>query len=1087
MTNESVSKSKLIPISYYDPSKETRLSAYADTVVYERDGYFCILRAIRFGGYPEMVHALTDAIYAGATIDAQMEGENFRLKAEVKRYERQVTHDGVYAEATLLCRDGEQNAKTSGDSGEAEDSESQDGSNLPPRKCVIFCPAGDRERLFEELDRKTSVPLIPAFRDYVLDELERRGDLKRITVVSIREKIDAWILRCSHEDANIISVVEEGLRNGTIAIPGTATNPDGFANIGNVTGYLNAFGVTVAERIREQFTPLFDPANEPLSPEILSVNGYIREHAGYPLYDAQLAVAESVKRQLDHDKCAFIVAECGSGKTKIGAAAMAAFWDLKAGRARRTAKTFNIILCPSHVAKKWVREIAETLPNSAAMIVRSITELNGLYGHYQEGDKSVYAVISKEKARDGYMKRPAVLWKRSKKAYVCPDCLKPVEMPVTEDRGGYMEPVKQFFFRTENRKNHKCRCCGSLLWTAVNPCETSDWVKIGNYGWVDRNRVEEHFKKTKNEAVLQRLREIAEHPEARFPVVGACRRFPLSSYIKRRYKGKLDGLIVDELHEYNNDSGQGDAMGEIFAAAKKAIGMTATLINGYASGIFHLLFRTMPACMLQDGKRHCAPSEFNAEYGVVETSYEETDADYASNRRNSKSKSRTKQLPGVSPLVYSRFLLEKTAFLSLSDMGKDLPDYEEIPVALNMSAEAMEEYRRVEGILVNFLKSDRKIAQKILSTYLNLLTVYPDQPYEQPPVFHPLSGKPIVLPEDCGDADTVGEKEQAVLDIVRRKVEAGERVLVYTSWVRSDSQRKLLKLLTQNGYHAEIMSDKITPDAREEWVFKRLASGMQVLITNPSLVETGLDLNAFTTLIFFSMGYKLFTLRQASRRSWRINQTAPKVEVYMLYYRDTMQQKAMKLMASKLAVAGIIEGNFTEEGLAAMSDVKDMTSQMAKELMMGIKDNVEDIAASFKKMAIVNPGHKEQPEANALPAPEGSESPSSGLVEIPQSVIDALMAEPDTTPESVFEMTPTPVETAVPSEAESVFETAENDTPETPKTAAPKKRKAQNTKPSENAAQIAAVLELEIKNRKPKRRKKEEVDENQLSLFDFAA
>ena len=70
----------------------------------------------------------------------------------------------------------------------------------------------------------------------------------------------------------------------------------------------------------EQFTPLFDPANEPLSPEILSVNDYIREHAGYPLYDAQLAVAESVKRQLDHDKCAFIVAECGSGKTKIGAA-----------------------------------------------------------------------------------------------------------------------------------------------------------------------------------------------------------------------------------------------------------------------------------------------------------------------------------------------------------------------------------------------------------------------------------------------------------------------------------------------------------------------------------------------------------------------------------------------------------------------------------------------------------------------------------------------------------------------------------------------------------------------------------------------
>ncbi len=172
--------------------------------------------------------------------------------------------------------------------------------------------------------------------------------------------------------------------------------------------------------------------------------------------------------------------------------------------------------------------------------------------------------------------------------------------------------------------------------------------------------------------------------------------------------------------------------------------------------------------------------------------------------------------------------------------------------------------------------------------------------------------------------------------------------------MRTDSQQKLKKLLTDEGYRTEILTDKIKTTDREDWVQKKLAAGMQVLITNPSLVETGLDLNAFTTLVFYSMGYKLFTLRQASRRSWRINQKAPAVKVYMLYYEDTMQQKCLKLMASKLAVAGLIEGNFSEEGLAAMSDVQDMTSQMAKELMLGIRDNVEDIAAAFKKMAFEN-------------------------------------------------------------------------------------------------------------------------------------
>lgn len=84
--------------------------------------------------------------------------------------------------------------------------------------------------------------------------------------------------------------------------------------------------------------------------------------------------------------------------------------------------------------------------------------------------------------------------------------------------------------------------------------------------------------------------------------------------------------------------------------------------------------------MLKDGKRYKSPGDFDAEYGVVENTYEIQDAEYNSNRRTSKRRTKSKQLPGVSPLVFSRFLLEYTAFLSLSDMGKNLPDYEEIPV-----------------------------------------------------------------------------------------------------------------------------------------------------------------------------------------------------------------------------------------------------------------------------------------------------------------------------------------------------------------------------------------------------------------------
>ena len=75
----------------------------------------------------------------------------------------------------------------------------------------------------------------------------------------------------------------------------------------------------------------------------------------------------------------------------------------------------------------------------------------------------------------------------------------------------------------------------------------------------------------------------------------------------------------------------------------------------------------------------------------------------------------------------------------------------------------------------------------------------------------------------------------------------------------------------------------------------------------------------------------------------------------MPYYQSTMQHKAIKLMASKLAVAGIIEGSFSEEGLAAMSECEDMTTMMAKELTLGIKDTVEDVSAMFKRMALLKP------------------------------------------------------------------------------------------------------------------------------------
>lgn len=526
-------------------------------------------------------------------------------------------------------------------------------------------------------------------------------------------------------------------------------------------------------------------------------------------------------------------------------------------------------MCPSHVTRKWVREIGETLPDAYAMVVRSITEFDRLYAMYEAGDKNVFAVFSKERARDGYMRYPAVTLKQRlrKSFFACPSCGEPILQERSDDGTKYFDYADHLFFQKENRQNHVCSECGSSLWAPVVPGRNIPWTKITDFGWVYKEKSHAYLTQTRNAAVLNKLEQIMDDPQGMFPVVGAVRRFPLSTYIKKKYRGRIDGFLCDELHEYNNNSGQGDAMAELFGVAKQFVGMTATLINGYSSGIFHLLYRVVPALMKKDGKSYRRPSDFDAEYGVVESTFETTDAEYNSKRRTSRQKTQTRQLPGVSPLVFSRFLLEYTAFLSLSDMGKDLPDYEEIPVPLEMPEAVGSAYKYVETTFLRALKTDRKAAKKLMSAYMNLLTVYPDQPYDHPAIIHPFSGETLVRPQNAASYADILPKEKKALEIVQAKIAAGERVLIYTSWTRTDSQKKLLDLLNREGIRTDILTPSVSPEKREAWVVKRVRSGLQVLITNPRCVETGLDLNDFTTLIFYSMGYNLFTLRQASRRS----------------------------------------------------------------------------------------------------------------------------------------------------------------------------------------------------------------------------
>ena len=129
-----------------------------------------------------------------------------------------------------------------------------------------------------------------------------------------------------------------------------------------------------------------------------------------------------------------------------------------------------------------------------------------------------------------------------------------------------------------------------------------------------------------------------------------------------------------------------------------------------------------------------------------------------------------------------------------------------------------------------------------------------------------------------------------------------------------------------------------------------LRAGAQAVICHPKLVQTGLDLIEFPTILFYETGYSIYVLRQASRRSWRIGQRLP-VKVKCLHYAETMQESCLRLMGKKLLVSLAMEGKFSSEGLQAINDEDDILMAMARELVTekGIGERADAVWATLQK------------------------------------------------------------------------------------------------------------------------------------------
>ncbi|MHB1952197.1 MAG: DEAD/DEAH box helicase family protein [Sulfobacillus sp.] len=556
------------------------------------------------------------------------------------------------------------------------------------------------------------------------------------------------------------------------------------------------------------------------------------------------AVAAIDKCWKENRKSVFLVGEQGVGKTLISLAAAYNYLDGRPG--------VIAVHAPAHLIKKWEREARMTLPGIKIRHIRTMRDAMALIRHRATSQE--LWVIPRDRAKLGYQLRPA--YHTGRRFLECPDCGEPLGKYVSDpntDNGKRFEPFWADDFESKTVQNSTCPKCHAGLWQ------------------MDGSK---------------------------------ARRYPITKILKR---AEIDILIADEVHEEKADTLQGQSLGRLISAADRVLMITATLLGGKSSDMYHHLMRTQGRAMREAG--YTGERPFIESYG----SYTHVAKRVRNKKGNLVIQRSWKESPGINPCLFPDWMLPNSVFIDLEDLKANLPEYDEDVRLVKMTDEQKREVSRLE----QQIRAEAQAAEA----------------RGEKPNYSAFLHKALALPDIAGDAEELLPKEVAMVAECMKERMLGRRCAIYIQYTkRFDVAARLQKGLEDQGLTVDHLTTDIPPEDREEWLHARKGD---VLITHSKLVATGLDLTQYPTIMWCQFGWSLFDLRQASRRSWRLGQDK-RVRVLFYAYEKTMQESVLRVLASKMVAAQAIEGRFSAEGLQAMINSEDILHQMAQILVHGI-------------------------------------------------------------------------------------------------------------------------------------------------------